>query len=76
MREVEVVTVDNYQGEENDIILLSLVRNNIEDDIGFLKVSNRVCVALSRARLGLYIFGSAKCLINASFKHKSREQER
>lgn len=58
MRQVKVVTVDNYQGEENDIVLLSLVRNNHEDNIGFLKASNRVCVALSRARHGFYIFGN------------------
>uniref|UniRef100_A0AC34GED5 DNA2/NAM7 helicase-like C-terminal domain-containing protein n=1 Tax=Panagrolaimus sp. ES5 TaxID=591445 RepID=A0AC34GED5_9BILA len=48
--------VDNYQGEENDIIILSLVRsNNPENKIGFLKTPNRVCVALSRAKLGLYV---------------------
>ena len=49
---VIVSTVDNYQGEENDIVLLSLVRSNKNSSIGFLKVSNRVCVALSRARIG------------------------
>jgi helicase required for RNAi-mediated heterochromatin assembly 1 len=48
---VKVTTVDNYQGEENDFILLSLVRSNNEDKIGFLEVENRVCVALSRARM-------------------------
>lgn len=50
--DVIVSTVDSYQGEENDIILLSLVRSNKNNSIGFLKVSNRVCVALSRARKG------------------------
>jgi superfamily I DNA and/or RNA helicase len=49
---VTLSTVDSYQGEENDIILLSLVRSNKNNSIGFLKVSNRVCVALSRARKG------------------------
>lgn len=48
-----VTTVDNYQGEENDIILLSLVRSNDQDRIGFLEVTNRCCVALSRARKGI-----------------------
>jgi superfamily I DNA and/or RNA helicase len=52
LSEVTISTVDNYQGEENEIILLSLVRSNKNDSIGFLKVSNRVCVALSRARKG------------------------
>jgi superfamily I DNA and/or RNA helicase len=65
MREIRVVNVDNYQGEENDIILLSLVRSNDSGQIGFLKTSNRVCVALSRAKHGLYIFGNSKCLIGS-----------
>ena len=62
---MRISTVDNYQGEENDIILLSLVRSNNFDQIGFLKTSNRICVALSRARNGLYIFGNKTCLKNA-----------
>ena len=61
-----VSSVDNFQGEENDIILLSLVRNNEEENIGFLKTDNRVCVALSRARKGLYIIGNRKMLSNQS----------
>ena len=56
---VRVTAVDNFQGEENDIILLSLVRSN---RIGFLKIANRVCVALSRARKGFYIIGNAALL--------------
>ncbi|PIK53272.1 putative NFX1-type zinc finger-containing protein 1-like [Apostichopus japonicus] len=55
---VRVCPVDNFQGEENDIILFSFVRSNLEGSIGFLKVSNRVCVALSRARMGLYCIGN------------------
>ena len=47
---VRVTVVDNFQGEENDIILLSLVRSNEENRIGFLKTDNRICVALSRAK--------------------------
>ena len=47
---VRVCVVDNFQGEENDIILLSLVRSNSK--IGFLEEPNRICVALSRARQG------------------------
>lgn len=63
-----MINVDNYQGEENDIILLSLVRSNPENNIGFLKISNRVCVALSRARMGLFIFGNSKCLLGSEHK--------
>ena len=69
-----VTTVDNYQGEENDIVILSLVRSNHHDNIGFLKASNRVCVALSRARHGMFIFGNASCLRNAAIKIDKKEK--
>ncbi|CAI7581715.1 unnamed protein product [Penicillium crustosum] len=59
---VNILTVDSYQGEENDIILLSLVRSNDHRGIGFLAQDNRACVALSRAKYGLYIFGNAQCV--------------
>merc|ERR1712111_186699 len=55
---VRVTTVDNYQGEENDVILLSLVRSNDENKIGFVGIENRICVALSRARHGLIAMGN------------------
>ncbi|GFU07994.1 NFX1-type zinc finger-containing protein 1 [Trichonephila clavipes] len=55
---VKVTTVDNYQGEENDIILISFVRNNKSGRIGFLLENNRVNVALSRARKGMFCFGN------------------
>lgn len=54
--------VDNFQGEENKIILLSLVRSNMEGKVGFLSTENRVCVALSRAKHGLYIIGNMDLL--------------
>ena len=50
---IRVCAVDNFQGEENDIILLSLVRSNKDQQIGFLAEDNRICVALSRAKLGI-----------------------
>ncbi|KAF2853992.1 hypothetical protein T440DRAFT_389338 [Plenodomus tracheiphilus IPT5] len=72
---VKVVTVDSYQGEENDIVLLSLVRSTTRNQttyslvrsskphkIGFLSSENRACVALSRAKRGFYIFGNAELL--------------
>ncbi|XP_030831537.1 NFX1-type zinc finger-containing protein 1-like [Strongylocentrotus purpuratus] len=55
---VKVTSIDNYQGEENDIILLSFVRSNNHGRIGFLGISNRVCVSLSRAKKGLYCVGN------------------
>lgn len=59
---VRICAVDNFQGEENDIILLSLVRSNEEGNIGFLRISNRVCVALSRARKGFYCIGNLELM--------------
>ncbi|KAF8808643.1 hypothetical protein BYT27DRAFT_7188610 [Phlegmacium glaucopus] len=76
-KRVRLRTVDNYQGEEGRIVILSLVRNSgdPEDEngghphranIGFLKSENRTNVALSRAREGLYIFGHAQNLSSRS----------
>lgn len=62
LRNVRATVVDNFQGEESDIIILSFVRSNDRGDIGFLKVSNRVNVALSRAKKGLYCVGDFQCL--------------
>lgn len=63
---VRMTVVDNFQGEENDVIILSLVRNNKRNSVGFLRIDNRVCVALSRARNGLYILGNIRMLSTAS----------
>ena len=49
-----VSTVDQYQGQQNDIILLSLVRT---ESVGHLRDIRRLIVAVSRARFGLYVFG-------------------
>jgi hypothetical protein len=46
-----ITSVDNFQGQESPIVIISLVRNN-KGTIGFLRTSNRTCVALSRARNG------------------------
>ncbi|XP_039653022.1 NFX1-type zinc finger-containing protein 1 isoform X2 [Perca fluviatilis] len=59
---VKVHVVDKYQGEENDIVLLSLVRSNRQGKVGFLNIPNRVCVALSRAKKGLYCIGNKSML--------------
>jgi len=60
--DVKVQTVDNYQGEENEIVIVSLVRSNKLGNIGFVKLENRINVALSRARVGLYVFGNFECI--------------
>jgi len=53
-RPAKITTVDRYQGQQNDYILLSLVRTKA---VGHLRDVRRLVVAMSRARLGLYIFG-------------------
>ncbi|EDS36543.1 NFX1-type zinc finger-containing protein 1 [Culex quinquefasciatus] len=63
---IRITVVDNYQGEEAKIVLLSLVRSNDTGSIGFLAFRNRICVALSRARDGLYIVGNMDLLAKAN----------
>ena len=55
---VRVTAVDDFQGEENEIVIISLVRSNNDGSIGFLKVANRICVSLSRAKKGMYVIGN------------------
>ena len=55
---VKIHTIDLYQGDENDIIIVSLVRSNNESKIGFLGTLNRRCVAQSRAKCGMYFVGN------------------
>eukprot|EP00118_Oscarella_pearsei_P021036 m.233770 g.233770 ORF g.233770 m.233770 type:complete len:1538 (+) comp40099_c0_seq4:96-4709(+) len=59
---VNVSTVDHYQGEENKIIVLSLVRSNKKDTFGFLKEKNRLVVAISRQRSTLIFVGDSRFL--------------
>ena len=54
---VEIHTIDLYQGDENDIVIISLVRSNDRNKAGFLRTLNRRCVAQSRSRCGLYFIG-------------------
>ncbi|UKZ95690.1 uncharacterized protein TrAFT101_010512 [Trichoderma asperellum] len=51
-------TIDNYQGEESDIVIISLARSNKKGDIGFLVARERLVVLLSRARNGIILFGN------------------
>ncbi|KAI0476575.1 P-loop containing nucleoside triphosphate hydrolase protein [Xylariaceae sp. FL0804] len=67
---ISVHTVDSYQGEENDIVLLSLVRShglNGPHRAGFLEDQNRGVVSISRARRGFYVFGNMINLAGASW---------
>lgn len=59
LKAVRLATVDNFQGEEAKVVVISLVRSNAENRPGFLRISNRINVLLSRARHGMYIIGNA-----------------
>lgn len=61
MENINVVTVDKSQGSEEDTVIISAVRCDVSS-IGFLKLKNRVMVAISRAKYNLYIVGNAKTL--------------
>lgn len=69
---IRVATIDNYQGEESDVVIASLVRSNANGDIGFTGDPNRINVLLSRARHGMILIGNLDCLISAK-KKQSRE---
>jgi intron-binding protein aquarius len=58
---LQITTVDKYQGQQNDYVLLSLVRTRI---VGHLRDVRRLVVAMSRARLGLYIVGRQALFAN------------
>jgi len=64
------MTIDDYQGEENKIIILSLVRSNPKSILGFVEIENRIIVALSRAKYGLYIVGNSNCLKSSNIWNK------
>lgn len=59
LKAIHVATVDNFQGEEAEVVIISLVRSNPKRNVGFLKTSNRFNVLLSRAKHGMYIIGNA-----------------
>ena len=70
---ISVNTVDGFQGQERDIILISLVRANDEGQIGFLRDLRRMNVAITRARMKLIILGDASTLTKHPFYKKLYE---
>ena len=67
---ISVNTVDGFQGQERDIILISLVRSNENGQIGFLSDLRRMNVAMTRARMKLMIFGDKETLLHHAFYRK------
>jgi AAA domain len=61
---LRVATVDNFQGEEAKVIIVSLVRSNMEKRVGFLRTTNRINVLLSRAQHGMYLIGNSDTYSN------------
>lgn len=67
---VRIATIDNYQGEESDIVVASLVRGNPDHNIGFLREPERVNVLLSRARICEIVIGNRETLEGARGSYK------
>ncbi|MBQ0044360.1 MAG: AAA family ATPase [Bacteroidales bacterium] len=70
---ISVNTVDGFQGQERDVILISLVRANENGEIGFLRDLRRMNVAMTRARMKLIIMGDASTLTRHPFYRKLYE---
>lgn len=66
-RQISINTVDGFQGQERDIILISMVRSNEEGQIGFLRDLRRMNVAITRARMKVIILGDAPTLTRHPF---------
>jgi superfamily I DNA and/or RNA helicase len=67
---ISVNTVDGFQGQERDIIVISLVRANDEGQIGFLRDLRRMNVAITRARMKLFILGDSTTMTRHPFYRK------
>ncbi|PIB36163.1 DNA-binding protein [Reichenbachiella sp. 5M10] len=70
MKKIQINTVDSFQGQERDVIYISLVRSNDKGEIGFLKDTRRMNVALTRARKKLVVIGDSATIGQHSFYEK------
>jgi superfamily I DNA and/or RNA helicase len=66
---LRISTIDSFQGQEKEVIVLSLVRSNDDGDIGFLKDYRRMNVALTRAQEQLFVIGDSATIGADSFYH-------
>ena len=66
-RQISVGSVDGFQGQERDVIVISMVRDNDQGTIGFLRDLRRMNVAITRARMKLIILGNADTLARHPF---------
>ena len=66
-RQISVNTVDGFQDQERDVIVISMVRSNDEGQIGFLRDLRRMNVAITRARMKLIILGDASTMTRHPF---------
>lgn len=64
LQTLRLATVDNFQGEEAKVIVVSLVRSNSKRKVGFLRTENRINVLLSRAQHGMYLIGNSETYLN------------
>ena len=69
-KQITVNTVDAFQGQERDVVMVSLVRSNEQGQIGFLSDLRRMNVAITRARFKLIILGSKDTLCQHKFYKK------
>jgi ATP-dependent RNA/DNA helicase IGHMBP2 len=64
---IAVNTIDSFQGQERDVVYISLTRSNMEGEIGFLADTRRMNVAMTRARKKLVIVGDSSTLAQLPF---------
>ena len=70
---ISINTVDGFQGQERDIILISMVRQNEQGQVGFLADLRRMNVAITRARMKLIIIGHSPTLCRHPFYRRLKQ---
>ncbi|KAH8889256.1 hypothetical protein GQ53DRAFT_723440 [Thozetella sp. PMI_491] len=71
---IRLATVDNFQGEEAKIVIVSLVRANKQKKVGFLRTENRINVLVSRAQHGMFLIGNAETYLNVEMWAQIHDQ--